>query len=127
MMKPDPDIDTEKYSGHNIHNNMFIKTFPDPGNMKIVSLLTKTNFIAAPHDVSIARRRMKMIETKANRSQSTPYSPYSPHSPHSPIFMAGRDAIRRRNGVRGHCVLKKVSYYTFPPRISTLKLYISTT
>jgi hypothetical protein len=39
MMKPDLDIDTEKYSGHNIHNNihnnMFIKTFPDPGNMKI--------------------------------------------------------------------------------------------
>jgi hypothetical protein len=34
MMKPDTDIDTEKYSGHNIRNNMFIKTFPDPGNMK---------------------------------------------------------------------------------------------
>ena len=30
-----PDIDTEKYSGHNIGNNMFIKTFSDPGNMKI--------------------------------------------------------------------------------------------
>ena len=32
MMKPD--IDTEKYSGHNTGNNMFIKTFSDPGNMK---------------------------------------------------------------------------------------------
>jgi hypothetical protein len=30
-----PDTDTEKYSGHNIGNNMFIKTFADPGNMKI--------------------------------------------------------------------------------------------
>jgi hypothetical protein len=29
-----PDIDTEKYSGHNIRNNMFIKTFSDPGNLK---------------------------------------------------------------------------------------------
>jgi hypothetical protein len=34
MMKPDTDIDTEKYSSHNIHNTMIIKTFPDPGNMK---------------------------------------------------------------------------------------------
>ena len=29
-----PDIDTEKYSGHNSGNNTFIKTFPGPGNMK---------------------------------------------------------------------------------------------
>ena len=35
MMKPDINIDTEKYSSHNIHNNMFVKTFSDPGNMKI--------------------------------------------------------------------------------------------
>ena len=34
-MKPDIETDTEKYSGHNIRNNMFIKTFSDPGNMKI--------------------------------------------------------------------------------------------
>jgi hypothetical protein len=34
-MKPDTDIDTEKYSSHNIHNNMFIKGFSDPENMKI--------------------------------------------------------------------------------------------
>ena len=34
MMKRDTGIDTEKYSSHNIHNTMFIKTFPDPGNMK---------------------------------------------------------------------------------------------
>ena len=26
----------DKVSGHNIHNNMFIKTFSDPGNMKIL-------------------------------------------------------------------------------------------
>ena len=32
MMKPD--TDTEKYSSHNRDNNMFIKIFPDPGNMK---------------------------------------------------------------------------------------------
>ena len=33
-MKPDINTDTEKYSSHNRDNNMFIKTFPDPGNMK---------------------------------------------------------------------------------------------
>jgi len=35
MMKPDINIDTEKYSGHNIHHNMFIEIFSDPENMKI--------------------------------------------------------------------------------------------
>ena len=34
-MKPDIDTDTEKYSGHNSSNNMFIKTFSNPGNLKI--------------------------------------------------------------------------------------------
>ena len=34
MMKPDTDIDTEKHSDQNYYNNMFIKTFPGPGNMK---------------------------------------------------------------------------------------------
>ena len=35
MMKPDIETDTEKYSGHNSGNNMFVKTFPGPGNLKI--------------------------------------------------------------------------------------------
>ena len=35
MMKPDINIDTENYNGHNIHHNMFIEIFSDPGNMKI--------------------------------------------------------------------------------------------
>ena len=35
MMKLDINIDTEKYSGHNIYHNMFIEIFSDPGNMKI--------------------------------------------------------------------------------------------
>jgi hypothetical protein len=65
MMKPDIDIDTEKYSGHNIHNNMFIKTFSDPENMKIFDF----------PEMNIERRK---------------------------------------NGVMGHLV-KKISYYTFPP------------
>ncbi len=30
------DLDIEKTSGHNIHNNIFIKTFSDPENMKIL-------------------------------------------------------------------------------------------
>ena len=33
-MKPDIDTDTEKYSGHNSGNNMFIKNFSDPGNLE---------------------------------------------------------------------------------------------
>ena len=35
MMKPDIETDTEKYSGHKSGNNMFIKTFPGPGNLKM--------------------------------------------------------------------------------------------
>jgi hypothetical protein len=43
MMKPD--IDTEKYSGHNSGNNTFIKTFSDPGNMKISLKMALTGAI----------------------------------------------------------------------------------
>jgi len=54
---------------------------------------------AAPHDASLARRRMKMIETRANRSQGTPNSPYSPYSTHSPILMVetGHGSDRRQS------------------------------
>jgi hypothetical protein len=65
MMKPD--IDTEKYRGHDIHNNI------------------KKNSVSSVTFVAKIK------------------------------FMTGRNAIRRRNGVRGQCVLKKISYYTFPP------------
>ena len=36
MMTIDTETGTDKdtVSGHNIHNNMFIKTFSDPENMK---------------------------------------------------------------------------------------------
>jgi hypothetical protein len=43
----------------------------------------------------LTRRRMKMIETKANRSQSTPYSPYSPHSP---IFIEDGENLGEKPG-----------------------------
>ena len=136
MMKPDLDIDTEKYSGHNIHNNMFIKTFPDPGNMKIslkmalpgaivqaidfpgmnidfttyvpddikknsvspVAPVAKINFMAASHDAAPSPRD----ERKPTQTVCAAY-----RSPMPWGFMAGRNAIRRRNGVMGHCVLKK--------------------
>jgi len=44
-MKPDIETDTEKYSGHNSGNNMFIKTFPDPGNLKISLKMALTGAI----------------------------------------------------------------------------------
>ncbi len=62
MMKPDIDIDTEKDSGHNIHNNI---TFSDPENMKIFDF-------------------------------------------------PAMNIERCKNGVMGHYVGEKISYYTFP-------------
>jgi hypothetical protein len=125
MMKPDLDIDTEKYSGHNIHNNMFIKTFPDPGNMKISLKMALPGAI------------VQAIDFPGMNIDFTTYVPddikknsVSPVTSVAKInFIAGRDAIRRRNGVMGHCVLKKsfILYFsTHQLYISTLKLYTST-
>ena len=51
MMKPDLDTYTEKYSGHNSGNNMFIKTFPDPGNLKISLKMALTGAIVQEIDL----------------------------------------------------------------------------
>jgi predicted transposase/invertase (TIGR01784 family) len=50
MMKSD--IDTGKDSGHNIHNNMFIKTFSDPENMKILLKMALPEAIVQAIDFS---------------------------------------------------------------------------
>jgi hypothetical protein len=78
MMKPDTDIDTEKYGGHNIHNNMFSKIFYVPDDIK--------------------------------KNSVCPMSPMAKIN-----FMAARNDIRRRKGVMGQWVDKKISYYTFLP------------
>jgi hypothetical protein len=108
MMKHDLDIDTEKYSGHNSHNNMFIKTFYVPDDIKknAVSPVAKINFMAASHDAAPSPGD----ERKPTQTVCAAYRFPIPWG-----FIAGRDAIRRWNGVMGHCVLKKISYYTFPP------------
>ena len=51
MMKPDIDTDTEKYSSHSSGNNMFIKTFSDPENLKIslkMALTKKVSYYTFP-------------------------------------------------------------------------------
>ena len=50
MMKPDIETDTEKYSGHKSGNSMFIKTFSDPGNLKISLKMTMTGAIVQKID-----------------------------------------------------------------------------
>ena len=52
MMKSDKDTDTDIASGHNIHNNMFVKTFSDPENMKILLKIALPKAIARAIDFS---------------------------------------------------------------------------
>jgi hypothetical protein len=52
MMKLDTDIDIDIERGHNIHNNMFIKTFSDPENMKILLKMALPEAIARAIDFS---------------------------------------------------------------------------
>ena len=49
-MKLDKNLDLD--SGHNIHNNMFIKTFSDPENMKILLKMALPEAIALAIDFS---------------------------------------------------------------------------
>ena len=100
MMKPDTDIDTEKYSGHNIHNNI------KKNSVSSVTSVAKINFMAASHDAAPSPGD----ERKPTQTVCAAY-----RSPMPWGFTAGRNAIRSRNGVRGQWVDKKFSYYTFPP------------
>ena len=50
MMKPDIDTDTGKYSGHKSGNNIFIKTFPGPGNLEISLKMAMTGAIVQGMD-----------------------------------------------------------------------------
>jgi hypothetical protein len=64
MMKFDMDID----SGHNIHNNMFIKTFSDPENMKILLKMALPKAIARAIDFS----EMNIDFTTAGATKENP-------------------------------------------------------
>jgi hypothetical protein len=46
------DTDKDIVSGHNIHNNMFIKTFSDPENMKILLKMALPKAIVRAIDLS---------------------------------------------------------------------------
>jgi predicted transposase YdaD len=52
MMTLDTDTDKDIVSGHNIHNNMFIKTFSDPENMKILLKMALPKAIVRAIDLS---------------------------------------------------------------------------
>jgi hypothetical protein len=133
MMKPDTDIDTEKYSSHNIHNNI------KKNSVSSVTSVAKINFTAASHDAAPSPRderkptqtvcaayRFPMPWGFTAASHDAAPSPGDERKPtqtvcaayRSPMpwgFTAGRNAIRHRNGVMGQWVDKKISYYTFLP------------
>jgi predicted transposase/invertase (TIGR01784 family) len=52
MMTLDTDTDKDIVSGHNIHNNIFIKTFSDPENMKILLKMALPKAIVRAIDFS---------------------------------------------------------------------------
>jgi hypothetical protein len=100
MMKPDADINTEKYSSHNIHNNI------TKNAVSSVTSVAKINFMAASHDAAPSPGD----ERKPTQTVCAAYRFPMPWG-----FIANRDAIRHRKGVMGQWVDKKISYYTFPP------------
>ncbi|MFC2141281.1 Rpn family recombination-promoting nuclease/putative transposase [Acidobacteriota bacterium] len=46
------EIETDRHSGHNIHNNLFIKTFPDPENVKVFLKMALPESITSMIDFS---------------------------------------------------------------------------